>query len=344
MKTRTVAIIAVAAGALAMFLMDRIPLAVHGSEKMPVSIAAVPGTVGTQDVTGPYEVVEHWPKPLSNLPGHAKLDMGSDRGRFRRKSESDFHCSDGGVTCSEKTPDFCTSKRRAKYFVPDCWFTDPKRRRIELEGQVGVDHRFEHGIVVVDSDGNIVEQWTQWDKLLKQPHAVFINQSYDSDKNVWVVDDGLSQIFKFSNDGKRLLTIGIANEMGSDEKHFGSPTFLAWLPDSTMFVADGYVNSRVVKFDKDGKYLTAWGQKGNPPSDVRPGYFNTVHGIAVGPATRQVYVNDQDNHRIQIFDEDEGFWISGRLIRSHARRFYIYPPMGGSGLVTAKRQKSSSMT
>jgi DNA-binding beta-propeller fold protein YncE len=71
-----------------------------------------------------------------------------------------------------------------------------------------------------------------------------------------------------------------------------------------MFVADGYTNTRVVKFDADGNYVTAWGQPGNPPNDTRPGYFNNVHGIATDPETNQVFVNDRGNRRIQVFDQD----------------------------------------
>ena len=52
---------------------------------------------------------------------------------------------------------------------------------------------------------------------------------------------------------------------GADATHFYRPTYLAWLPDSTMFVADGYVGTRVAKFDKDGKFISDLGQKGTPP-------------------------------------------------------------------------------
>ena len=71
-----------------------------------------------------------------------------------------------------------------------------------------------------------------------------------------------------------------------------------------MFVADGYNGTRVAKFDKDGKFLMAWGQKGTPPNDKRPGYMNNVHGIAVDPQTRRVFVNDRANHRVQVFDDN----------------------------------------
>ena len=132
--------------------------------------------------------------------------------------------------------------------------------------------------------GNIVETWTQWDKIFKRPHFVTINP-YDPEKHVWVVDDHMHAIYKFSHDGKELVqTIGTPTVKGADGTHFNRPTYLAWLPDSTMFVADGYNGTRVAKFDKDGKFLMDWGQKGTPPNDKRPGYFNNVHGIAVDPA------------------------------------------------------------
>ncbi len=89
----------------------------------------------------------------------------------------------------------------------------------------------------------------------------------------------------------------------ADDRHFYRPTFIAWLPDGTFFVADGYANTRVVKFDKNGKYLMTWGEKGTPP-EKRPGYFNNVHGVAVDPQTRRVFVNDRQNHRVQVFDDN----------------------------------------
>ena len=112
-------------------------------------------------------------------------------------------------------------------------------------------------------------------------------------------------IYKFTHDGKQLVqTIGTPTVKGADGTHFNRPTFMSWLPDGTMFVADGYNGTRVAKFDKNGKFLLDWGQKGNPPNETRPGYMNNVHGIAVDPVTRRVFVNDRANHRIQVFDEN----------------------------------------
>jgi DNA-binding beta-propeller fold protein YncE len=171
-------------------------------------------------------------------------------------------------------------------------------------GTLGVDAKWENCIVIADANGNIIERWTQWDKILQRPHFVAINP-YDPDKHVWIVDDHMGVIYKFSHDGKELLqTIGTPKVTGADGAHFNRPTFLAWLPDSTMFVADGYNGTRVAKFDKNGKFILDWGKAGTQPNEKRPGYMNNVHGIAVDPQTRRVFVNDRGNKRIQVFDEN----------------------------------------
>ena len=88
----------------------------------------------------------------------------------------------------------------------------------------------------------------------------------------------------------------------------GPPT--AWLPDGTFFVSDGYVNTRVVKFDKNGKYLMSWGTKGKGP-----GQFDLPHSIDID-RNRRVYVADRSNSRIQVFDENGKFLDQWPNIRS----------------------------
>ncbi len=131
---------------------------------------------------------------------------------------------------------------------------------------------------------------------------------YDPDKHIWIVEDRNHVVYKFTHDGKQLVqTLGVKGTSGNDSTHFNRPTFLSWLPDGTMFVSDGYANTRVVKFDKDGKFLMAWGEKSTTPNDTAPGTFNAVHGVQVDPTTRKVYLTDRDNHRIQVFDENGKF-------------------------------------
>jgi hypothetical protein len=194
----------------------------------------------------------------------------------------------------------------------------------------------------VDANGKIIEEWTQWDKMLKRPHAIYISP-YDPEKLVWVVDDHSHAIFKFSHDGKKLVqTIGTPGQLGADGTHFNRPTFIAWLPDGTFFVSDGYNGTRVAKFDKNGKFLLDWGEKGNPPKEARPCYMNNVHGIAVHPETRRVFVNDRANRRIQVFDEMGKYlyeWSVG--VAGTAEIYTIY--MGADGYLWGSDHTTSKM-
>ena len=162
--------------------------------------------------------------------------------------------------------------------------------------------RWDHILVVYNREGKQVESWEQHNKLFVRPHRVVMNP-YDPEHHVWVIDDGAHSVYKFTRDGKQLvMTLGEFRVPGNDQTHFGRPTDIAWLPNGDFFVSDGYGNSRVVKFNKDGEYLLEWGK----PGHASPGEFDTVHGIAVDDQ-RRVYVDDRANHRIQIFDENGNY-------------------------------------
>jgi len=134
------------------------------------------------------------------------------------------------------------------------------------------------------------------------PHHIKINP-YDPDKHVWIVDDDLQQVLKFTNHGEKLvMTLGERLVPANDSSHFGRPTDIAWLPDGTFFVTDGYINTRVLKFDKDGKFLMTWGTPGSGPGQFK----SPVHAVAIDNE-RRVYVADRGNSRVQIFDENGKF-------------------------------------
>ena len=316
---RTVSIMAAALVLLILIFIGIRMTPVEGQARQDVRFAAVPGEKGGQDVFGAYDIVANWPKPISSLPGHEKWTWGAGQSVFAESANRVFILQRGELPNLQRPKTIQLPQLGPNIEFPigrlpwrDATSTSPPGQLETPDGKVGddsdvgkagVDFNWHHCIVVVDANGNIVEDWTQWDKILRRPHAVYISP-YDPEKRVWVVDDYRHSIFIFSNDGKRLLqTIGEPNVHAADDKHFYRPTFLAWLPDGTFFVADGYANTRVVKFDRNGTYLTAWGEKGTPP-EKRPGYFNNVHGIAVDPQTRQVFVNDRQNHRVQVFDEN----------------------------------------
>lgn len=274
-----------------------------------------------QQVTGPYDVVPNWPKPLSSWPGHEGWTWGSTQGIFAENPNRIFIIQRGELRAlKEQTPPTIIEVEGAQgpvrlsapvRGVPARNASvdpmgSPGEPHVPFKGVEGKDYRWEHILYIVDGQGNLVEAWTQWDSLFKRAHKVRINP-YDPEKRVWVIDDGRNAIFVFSNDGKKLLqTIGTPNESGNDDKHFFRQTDIAWLPDGTFFVSDGYENTRVVKFDKNGTFIKAWGEKGEAGKETRPNYFNTVHGMAVDNQ-RRVYVVDRANRRIQIFDENGNF-------------------------------------
>ena len=314
---------------------NRLMPAAPQTEAPPVStqFAAVPEAIGTQDHMGPYEVVEGWPKDISTLAGHDKWTWGaqgrasSRRTRIAFTSFPEASCrifrdrrcdaSRKWVRASSFQLAGCRGEaRRQPHLLPGAGGTgqDPAKGMDIWRGaqppyrEVGVDARWEHCVTVVDAQGNIVEEWTQWDKIMKRPHAIYVSP-YDAEKHVWLVDDHMHAIYKFTNDGKQLVqTIGTPNVPGADATHFNRPTFMAWMPDGSFFVADGYNGTRVAKFDASGKFLLDFGEAGSGSGDegeeTRPGYMNNVHGVAVDVETRRVFVNDRANHRVQIFDEN----------------------------------------
>jgi DNA-binding beta-propeller fold protein YncE len=184
--------------------------------------------------------------------------------------------------------------------------------------------RYHHVIFVVDRHGKMVQSWPQHDKLFDQPTAPLgprgphkIKMSpYDPAKHVWVIDDNLHQIFKFTYDGKLVLTLGQMGVEGRGPNTFARPTDIAWLPDGTFFISDGYHGKRVAKFDKDGKFIKDWGTAPKDPKNPGPNEWNTVHSIAISE-DRRLFVADRQHERIQVFDEEGKFLKMFSLREDH---------------------------
>lgn len=149
--------------------------------------------------------------------------------------------------------------------------------------------------VIDGGSGKLLNSWGA--NRFIMPHGLMV----DHEGNLWLTDVGLHQVFKFTPEGKLLLTLGEKGTPGSDHTHFNLPTDVAVLRDGSFYVSDGYKNTRVMKFSAEGRFEFEWGTKGKGN-----GEFNLPHGIAVD-AQGRVIVCDRENERLQLFDAKGGF-------------------------------------
>jgi peptidylamidoglycolate lyase len=184
-------------------------------------------------------------------------------------------------------------------------------REWSLLGSMPDTYIKENTVLIVDTEsGKILNSWGG--NLFIMPHGLTV----DKDNNVWLTDVGLHQVIKFSHEGKLLLKLGEAKIPGKDKTHFNRPTDVAISKDGSFYVSDGYGNSRIVKFSKNGKYLFEWGKKGN-----EQGEFDIPHGIDLD-VNGNLYVADRENNRIQVFDS-AGKYLKQFSNKSFGRIFSV---------------------
>jgi DNA-binding beta-propeller fold protein YncE len=169
-----------------------------------------------------------------------------------------------------------------------------------------------------DQNGNYVREIGRNLYAWSFAHTVRV----DPQQNVWVADKGSDMVIKFQMpQGKPVMMLGRKPEASDEGAHplehpnpplpavnglFRQVTDMTWDAAGNVYVSDGYVNSRVAKFDKDGTWIMQWGDRGNGP-----GQLHTPHSIA-SDAQGNIYVADRGNRRIQVFDGN------GRQVRMFA--------------------------
>ena len=157
-------------------------------------------------------------------------------------------------------------------------------------------------IYVLNSEGEVLEVWNQWDHLFMGtdgpgPHRLRMNP-YDAEKKLWLIDETGHIIYVCSNDGEQLLmTLGEKNVPGNDETHYSQPQDIAFLPDGKFLIADGLGNKRIVVRNADGSYHSEFGEEGSGDHQ-----FGSVHSLAWGP-DEHLYALDRDNRDIKIFQQ-----------------------------------------
>ncbi len=180
--------------------------------------------------------------------------------------------------------------------LPGGWnFGETSGIAVNSQGHVFVFNRSDHPLIEFDANGKFVRSVAEG--MFSRTHALRI----DAQDNIWATDDGGDMIMKMNKDGRVLMVLGRRHRKASDHVSFNRPTDLAFAPNGDFYISDGYGNSRVVKYSKEGEYITEWGKKGSGP-----GEFNIPHSVALD-AKGRVYVGDRENHRLQIFDGDGKF-------------------------------------
>jgi streptogramin lyase len=138
----------------------------------------------------------------------------------------------------------------------------------------------------------------------------------DKDDNIWAIDKGSDMVIKFDQNGRVMMVFGRRKESADAETRpwedvdpplpaidglFRQPTDVAWDSNGNIYITDGYINSRVAKYDRNGDWVKSWGTEG-----TGPGQFRLPHAIAID-RNNNIYVGDRSNHRIQVFDTDGTF-------------------------------------
>jgi DNA-binding beta-propeller fold protein YncE len=187
-------------------------------------------------------------------------------------------------------------------------------------------------VIEVTLDGKFVKSFGKGQTSF--PHGLFV----DKQGNVWVTDgaaagdpraaEGLKkhlghQVYKFSPDGKLIMTLGTAGVSGADETHMNGPTGVVVQDDGSIWVTDGHGgpqtgpnknnmygsrggNNRLIEFSPDGKFIKQWGGGIGSEGDG-PLQFNDPHDIGLDPATGNMYIADRGNDRVQVLDKQGNF-------------------------------------
>lgn len=249
---------------------------------------------GGANISGPYEPVVDWPEPIH--PGEWKT--GSGRGVVVDGPDRIIAVYGGEVPAYEQKGVWGVNTFR------DLRFTEVNARFLST-------HRHCHEIVVYDRAGRVLADWDHWLDALhenvvaagRQPKSGHVNRiridPRDPERHVWIVQLGNDGVFKFSNDGRRLVLKLDARSIPRELHPFVYAQDIAFLPGGQFIV--GHLH-HLMCFAPDGTFLSAVGGQGQGPLE-----FDGIHDLQVHPLTGDLFVNDRVNERIQVLDPTLAF-------------------------------------
>jgi DNA-binding beta-propeller fold protein YncE len=178
----------------------------------------------------------------------------------------------------------------------------PRSVAADGKGNILVFRASEPPVLIFNRDGKLQKTWGEG--LFPDAHSIDI----DREGFLWLTDRDDHMVYKFTMDGKQLMALGTKGKAGDNKSTdaFNGPSDVAVARNGDFFVSDGYFNSRVVHFSKDGKFIKIIGGVKGPA----PGQFDLPHGLAIDSKGRLLVLDRQittNNARVQIFDRNGTF-------------------------------------
>jgi sugar lactone lactonase YvrE len=251
---------------------------------LALAVAAALAVAGTQARTQTIAPTNSGPNPYRTIESFAKLPEGRIWGST---AAVDIDPDGASIWVAER----CS----AQGFIPASQMR---------EGQpFNCDGMNLDPVLKFDASGKLVKSFGVG--LIVFPHGLHV----DFEGNIWVTD-GIGRgakghtVHKFSPDGRLLMTLGKPGKAGVGNDEFNAPSATYVARNGDIFVADGHggdTNARIVKFDKNGKFIKTWGKKGNGPGEM-----DGPHTLAMDSRGR-LFLGDRGNNRIQIFDQDGAY-------------------------------------
>jgi len=230
---------------------------------------------GGQEVSGAYEVAKDWPQPV--IEG--------------------WTINAEGIYV--ESPDRIIAVGRGTRKFPWTAFWGPGAFRSLGQAIAPADQKRGSMIVVYDRSGKVIESWDQWQSILPDVQQVQANP-YDPERHLWIATG--QGVVQLTRDGKR--HVNTLDAMDVPQPRFVVEHF-AWAANGDLYTSGGY---QIVRFSKDGKYISAFGKPGSAPGEF--GVYGQglagagIHGVVIDSNRNRLYVADRVNSRIQVFDLD----------------------------------------